>query len=78
MKDDKQEKQIFCIVMIIPIIWFALLIAPYISEGIVYGLSDILDALNKIAFKDDNQITKLEVEKVYGDEEKVYIRLEEY
>ena len=46
MKDDKQEKLIFCIIMIIPVIWFALIIAPYISEGIVYGLSDILDALN--------------------------------
>ena len=38
----------------------------------------ILDALNKMAFKDDNQITKLDVEKVYGEEEKVYIRVEEY
>ncbi len=38
----------------------------------------ILDALNKMAFKDDNQITKLEVEKVYGEEEKVYVRIEEY
>ena len=46
MKDDKQEKLIFCIVIIIPVIWFALLIAPYISEGLVYGLSDILEALN--------------------------------
>ena len=31
----------------------------------------VLDALNKIAFKDDNQITKLEVEKRYGAEEKL-------
>ncbi len=38
----------------------------------------VLDALNKIAFKDDNQITKLEVEKVYGSQEKVIIRVEEY
>ena len=33
----------------------------------------MLDALNKIAFKDDNQVTKLEVEKKYNDLEKVYI-----
>ena len=38
----------------------------------------ILDALNKFAFKDDNQITKLNIEKVYSEEEKVIIRIEEY
>lgn len=38
----------------------------------------ILDALNKMAFKDDNQITKIDVEKVYAEEEKVYIKIEEY
>lgn len=38
----------------------------------------ILDSLNKLAFKDDNQITKLEVEKLYAEEEKVYIKVEEY
>ena len=38
----------------------------------------ILDALNKMAFKDDNQITKLEVEKVYGTEEKILVKIEEY
>ena len=38
----------------------------------------VLDALNKMAFKDDNQITKLEVEKVYSEKEKIFIRIEEY
>ena len=39
----------------------------------------ILDALNKMAFKDDNQITKLEIEKNYTEnEEKVVIKIEEY
>ncbi len=38
----------------------------------------VLDAMNKMAFKDDNLITKLEVEKVYADEEKIYVRIEEY
>ncbi len=38
----------------------------------------ILDALNKIAFCDDNQITKLNIEKIYSEEEKVYIKIEEY
>ena len=38
----------------------------------------VLDALNKMAFKDDNQITKLEVEKLYGQEEKIVVRVKEY
>ena len=38
----------------------------------------ILDALNKFAFKDDNQITKLEIEKKYGTEEKIFVKVEEY
>ena len=38
----------------------------------------ILDAMNKFAFKDDTQITKLSVEKRYGEEEKIYIEIEEY
>ena len=38
----------------------------------------VLDALNKMAFRDDNQITKLEVEKIYGQEEKIIVKIEEY
>ncbi len=38
----------------------------------------ILDSMNSLAFKDDNQITKLEIEKVYSEEEKVYVKIEEY
>lgn len=38
----------------------------------------VLDAMNTLAFKDDNQITKLEIEKVYSEEEKVYVKIEEY
>ena len=38
----------------------------------------VLDALNKLAFNDDNQITKLNIEKVYSNEEKIYIKIEEY
>ena len=37
----------------------------------------VLDALNKMAFKDDSQITKLFVEKVYGEEEKIIVKIEE-
>lgn len=38
----------------------------------------ILDSLNRVCFKDDNQITKIEVEKIYSEEEKIYVRIEEY
>lgn len=36
----------------------------------------IADALNGIAYKDDNQITKLEVIKKYGEEDKVEVEIE--
>ena len=38
----------------------------------------VLDAMNKLAFKDDNQVTKISVEKRFSQEEKVEIRIEEY
>lgn len=38
----------------------------------------VLDSMNDFAFKDDIQITKLNVEKIYGLEEKIYIKIEEY
>ena len=38
----------------------------------------ILDAMNGIAFKDDTQITKLNVEKTYSTQEKVQIKIRQY
>ena len=39
----------------------------------------VLDAMNKFAFKDDTQIVKLEVEKLYStSEEKLFIQIEEF
>lgn len=38
----------------------------------------VLDSMNKFAFRDDNHITKLEVEKKYALEDKVYVKIEEY
>jgi Holliday junction resolvase RusA-like endonuclease len=39
----------------------------------------VLDAMNKFAFKDDTQIVKLEVEKLYSaSEEKIVIQIEEF
>ena len=38
----------------------------------------ILDALNKFAYYDDNLVCKINVEKKYGKEEKICVRVEEY
>lgn len=38
----------------------------------------VLDAMNGIAFKDDTQITKLQVEKAYATSESVSIKISEY
>lgn len=38
----------------------------------------VLDALNKLAFNDDNQVTRLNLEKIYSEEEKLYIKIENY
>lgn len=38
----------------------------------------ILDAMNGYVFKDDNQVSKITVEKRYGIEEKAVISVEEY
>ena len=38
----------------------------------------VLDAMNKFAFKDDTQVTKLQIEKKYSKTPKIYIKIEEY
>lgn len=38
----------------------------------------VLDAMNKFAFKDDTQVTKLEIEKKYDKTPRIYIKVEEY
>ncbi len=38
----------------------------------------VLDAMNKFAFKDDTQVTKLDIEKRYSRIPKIYIKIEEY
>lgn len=53
-------------------------ISPTKKPDIDNVIKIILDALNKMAFKDDSQITKLDIEKVYAKEEKIYVKIEEY
>lgn len=54
------------------------IISPTKKPDIDNIVKVILDAMNKFAFKDDIQITRLNVEKKYGTEEKVIISIEEY
>ena len=38
----------------------------------------ILDSMNKFVFKDDNQVSKITIEKRYGEVEKAVIKITEY
>ena len=38
----------------------------------------VLDALNKVAFKDDNQVSKILIEKKFAEEEKLEVKIYEY
>lgn len=53
-------------------------ISPTKKPDIDNVIKIVLDAMNKFAFKDDTQITKIEVEKLYAETEKLYIKIEEY
>ena len=53
-------------------------ISPTKKPDIDNIVKAILDSMNKFAFKDDNQITKLEVEKKYAEKPRMYIKIEEY
>ena len=46
MKDRKQDDYIFLGLLIIPVIWFAILIAPYSSGGLIYSPPYISEAIN--------------------------------
>lgn len=38
----------------------------------------ILDAMNGFVFKDDNQVSKISVEKKFAENEKIFVRVSEY
>lgn len=55
-----------------------LLYTPYDKRPDCDNLAkSILDALNGLAYKDDKQITYLSIEKLYGEENKIEVDLEE-
>jgi Holliday junction resolvase RusA-like endonuclease len=51
---------------------------PHAKKPDIDNISKIiLDSLNGLAYKDDNQIVELEVKKLYGEEAKVILEIEE-
>ena len=53
-------------------------ISPTKKPDIDNIIKIVLDAMNKFAYKDDTQVTKIEVEKKYSNTPKIFIRIEEY
>ena len=53
-------------------------ISPLKKPDIDNIIKVVLDALNKFVINDDIQVSKIEAEKRYGLEEKIYIKIEEY
>ena len=46
MRDAKKEEYLFLGLLLIPTIWFALLIAPYMDKGLIQAIPYISEALN--------------------------------
>ena len=44
--DDEQSSLILTVIGIIPVIWFALLVAPYLSSGLMGILEGVPEAMN--------------------------------
>lgn len=45
--DKKSENWIFIVIMIIPIIWISLLIAPYLGNGLISNITELQKAIEK-------------------------------
>lgn len=46
MRDAKNDEYLFLGLLIIPTIWFAILIAPYMDQGLIHALPYLSEALN--------------------------------
>lgn len=46
MRDAKNDEYLFLGLLIIPTIWFAVLIAPYMDQGLIHALTYLSEALN--------------------------------
>lgn len=46
MRDAKKDEYVFLGLLLIPTIWFALLIAPYMDKGLINAIPYLNEALN--------------------------------
>lgn len=53
-------------------------ISPVKKPDIDNIIKIVLDAMNKFAFRDDTQVTELEIKKKYDKTPRIYIKIEEY
>jgi len=45
--DEEQSGWILAVIGILPVIWFALLIAPFISGGLIEIIEEVPEAMNQ-------------------------------
>ena len=53
-------------------------ISPTKKPDIDNIAKSVLDAMNKFVIKDDNQVSKISIEKRFGKTEKIYVKISEY
>lgn len=46
MRNDKRTEQVLCLSLVIPVIWFGLIIAPYMDKGLFNALGSLSHAMN--------------------------------
>jgi type IV secretion system protein VirD4 len=44
--DKRKDEIVFLILLIVPVIWFGLLIAPYMGKGLLYALPNLNEAIS--------------------------------
>ena len=79
--DDEQSSLMVAVIGIIPVIWFALLVAPYLSSGLMGILDGVPEAMNhpfSIRLCGDSVKTVLTLLLVYGIAIGVYLSTEHY
>ena len=52
MRDAKKDEYVFLGLLLIPTIWFALLIAPYMDKGLINAIPYLNEALNHTWIRD--------------------------
>ena len=68
-RDKQKEKTLALVIGLVPVLWFALLIAPYVSDGIpgiIRNFGGIMEHPFKIRFCGDSLKTVLTFLLIYG------------